>query len=88
MQENTKYRTGLYLRLSKDDEQKGESFSIGTQRAILTDYCKVNSPIKEYANIQELTPEILNTVIERIEISHVKYNSKPGSVIHIYWKLK
>ena len=49
---------------------------------------KVNSPIKEYANIQELTPEILNTVIERIEISHVKYNSKPGSVIHIYWKLK
>ena len=48
---------------------------------------KVNSAIKDYANIQELTPEILNAVIERIEISHVGYKSKPGSVIHIYWKL-
>ena len=49
---------------------------------------KVNSPIKDYANIQELTPEILDATIERIEISHVNYHSKPGSVIHIYWKLK
>jgi hypothetical protein len=49
---------------------------------------KVNSPIKEYWNIQELTPEVLDAIIERIEISHVKYHSKPGSVIHIYWKLK
>lgn len=38
---NTKiqYIAGLYCRLSKDDEQKGESVSIGTQRSILTDYC-------------------------------------------------
>lgn len=49
---------------------------------------KVNSTIKDYADIQELTPEILDATIERIEISHVKYNSKPGSVIHIYWKLR
>lgn len=49
---------------------------------------KVNSPLKEYAEIQELTPEILDHVIERIEIGHVKKNSKPGSVIQIYWKLK
>lgn len=49
---------------------------------------KVNSPIKDYAEIQELTPEILNAVVERIEIGHVRYNSKPGNVIHIYWKLK
>ena len=49
---------------------------------------KVNSSIKDYANILELTPEILNSVIERIEISHVRYNSRPGNVIHIYWKLK
>lgn len=48
---------------------------------------KVNSSIKDYWDIQELTPEILNATIERIEISHVKYNSKPGNVIHIYWKL-
>lgn len=49
---------------------------------------KVNSSIKDYWNIQELTPEVLAATIERIEISHVKYNSKPGSVIHIYWKLQ
>lgn len=39
MQNNTTYTAGLYLRLSKDDESQGESVSIGTQRAILTDYC-------------------------------------------------
>ena len=49
---------------------------------------KINSPISEYAVIEELTPEILDDVIERIEIGHVRRNSKPGSVIHIYWKLK
>jgi DNA invertase Pin-like site-specific DNA recombinase len=40
MQENIHYRAGLYLRLSKDDDQAGESFSIGTQRSILMDYCE------------------------------------------------
>lgn len=49
---------------------------------------KVNSPIVEYAALQELTPEVLDAVIERIEIGHVKYNSTPGRVITIYWKLK
>ena len=48
---------------------------------------KVNSKISAYATIQELTPEVLDAVIERIEIRHVKYNSKPGNVIQIYWKL-
>jgi len=48
---------------------------------------KVNSAISNYADIKELTPEILASTIERIEIGHVRYNSKPGSVIHIYWKL-
>ena len=42
MQENNTYNAGLYLRLSKDDEQQGESVSIGTQRSILVDYCKAN----------------------------------------------
>lgn len=49
---------------------------------------KVNSKISEYATIQELTPDVLDAVIERIEIGHVKYKSKPGNVIRIYWKLK
>jgi len=39
MKEKTKYVAGLYCRLSKDDEQSGESVSIGTQRSILTEYC-------------------------------------------------
>ena len=49
---------------------------------------KVNSTISAFSTIEKLTPEIINEVIERIEIGHVKYKSKPGSVIHIYWKLK
>ena len=32
--------------------------------------------------------EIPDDVIERIEIGHVSYQSKPGKVIQIYWKLK
>lgn len=49
---------------------------------------KVNSPIKEYAEITELTPEILDAVIERIEIGHVSRKARPGNVIQIYWKLR
>ena len=30
--------TALYLRLSRDDEQAGESNSISNQRTLLTDY--------------------------------------------------
>ena len=41
MQQKTNFRAGLYLRLSKDDERQGESVSIETQRAILTDYCLI-----------------------------------------------
>ncbi len=40
MQDNKSYTAGLYLRLSKDDELQGESSSISTQRAVLTDYCE------------------------------------------------
>ena len=34
------YQAALYCRLSKDDDQSGESVSIGTQRSILEDYCQ------------------------------------------------
>ena len=52
MQERGTYNVGLYLRLSKDDERNGESFSIGTQRDILTDYCVTNgyTICKEYVD--------------------------------------
>lgn len=49
---------------------------------------KVNSPLRCYTDITELTPEVLDAVIERIEIGHVRYRSKPGAVIHIYWRLQ
>lgn len=39
MTQTTTHRAGLYCRLSKDDEQRGESTSIGTQRSMMTDYC-------------------------------------------------
>ena len=44
MTEKQKYVAALYCRLSKDDEQSGESVSIGTQRSILTD-----GNVKSYA---------------------------------------
>ena len=49
---------------------------------------KVNAPLSKYATIEELTPEILAEVIERIEISHVSRKAKPGSMIRIYWTLQ
>lgn len=38
--ENKIYNAALYCRLSKDDEQAGESVSIGTQKMILEKICK------------------------------------------------
>lgn len=34
------YHAGLYCRLSKDDDQRGESVSISTQRAMLSSFCQ------------------------------------------------
>ena len=42
MNTQTVYRAGLYCRLSKDDDQRGESVSIATQRSILSAYCLEN----------------------------------------------
>jgi DNA invertase Pin-like site-specific DNA recombinase len=36
----TKYKAGIYLRLSKDDERAGESVSIENQRMLLTKYAE------------------------------------------------
>ena len=49
---------------------------------------KINSRIKEYTEIEELTTPIIDEIIERIEVSHMTRRSKPGNVIHINWKLK
>lgn len=47
---------------------------------------KTDLLIGKYATIEELTPQVLEDTIKRIEIGHVKHNSRPQSVIQIYWK--
>ena len=47
---------------------------------------RVNSSICQYADIHELNPEILEEVVERILVSHVKRNAKPIGVIQIQWR--
>lgn len=39
------YSTVIYCRLSKDDEQAGESVSIETQKMMLTDFCRDSGKI-------------------------------------------
>ena len=48
---------------------------------------RVQSPLTEYGDISELTPEILKRVIERIEVGHITRKSVPSKVVRIYWKL-
>ena len=38
------WRTGAYLRLSKEDERSGTSVSIENQKAIILNFIKENSP--------------------------------------------
>ena len=42
MKKQQQTRTGGYCRLSRDDEQNGESMSIENQRSTLTRYAKEN----------------------------------------------
>lgn len=43
IEKENEYRAALYCRLSSDDAYLGESGSIQTQRALLTQYCKENN---------------------------------------------
>ena len=42
---NAKYSTALYMRLSRDDENFGDSISIETQRKVLRQYVSENNLI-------------------------------------------
>ena len=44
--ENYKWKAGLYIRLSKEDGDKGESYSVISQREILNEYTKQHSDIE------------------------------------------
>ncbi len=48
---------------------------------------KIKSPLAEYADISELSQDILQRVIERIEVGHVTRKATPAKVVRIYWKL-
>ena len=48
---------------------------------------KVTSPLVEYADITELTPEILRNIINRIEIGHMSRKTTPAKAVRIFWKL-
>ena len=49
---------------------------------------KINSPITAFAEIEELTPKVLNSAIERIEVGHLTRKSRIGNVVRIQWKLQ
>lgn len=48
---------------------------------------KVNSPICQYADIQELTPEILREVMVRISIPHIQRKEKSARAVVMHWRL-
>ena len=48
---------------------------------------KVHSPICQYADIGELTPEILKEIVAQIDVGNVTYKAKPQKVIQIRWRL-
>ncbi len=48
---------------------------------------KVASSIVKYVNATELTAEMLQEVIERIEVGHVGYRTQISRVVNIVWKL-
>lgn len=48
---------------------------------------KVTTPLVEYADITELTPEILRSVIDRIEIGHLSRKTSSSKAVRIFWKL-
>ena len=66
------YKVGIYLRLSREDEQKGESGSISNQRDIIHKYIRENNLlyIDEYVDAGEsgttFDREGFNKLIEAI----------------------
>ena len=54
-QSNSEKITALYCRLSRDDEQLGESNSIKNQKSILSKYAKDNHDSKYFSDNGKLT---------------------------------
>ena len=48
---------------------------------------KVNSPIVKFLAAKELTAEMLQEVVERIEVGHIGYRTQLSRAVNIVWKL-
>ena len=74
-QNTTRYRTALYLRLSREDGDKTESDSIANQRTLLEAY------------VMYLSQNVVETFIDRIEVfndEHVKIHFTFENVLADY----
>jgi hypothetical protein len=47
---------------------------------------KVNSLICQYADIEELAPELLTKVVNRILVAHAQHKGNPTKAIQISWR--
>ena len=96
-QSNNDRITALYCRLSRDDEQLGESNSITNQKSILNKSISTTEQkeiaitsfvdkVKKYTEIKELTPEIINELIDKILVhQQIKVDGKKYQQIDIYY---
>ena len=81
------YKVGIYLRLSREDEQKGESGSISNQRDIIHKYIRENNLlyIDEYVDdgVSGTTfeREGFNKLIEDIVINAIDDSKKIREVL-------
>ena len=66
--EKTIYKIAIYIRLSKEDVDRGydESESIKNQRTLLTEY------VQKFLSLNKPTSEIMKVIINRIEIHQDK----------------
>ena len=86
---NIDYKVGIYIRLSKEDEEKekySESESIGNQRTLLMQYIKENKLnfVKEYVDDgfsgTSFDRPAFNEMIEDIELRENKHGNYKGFI--------
>ncbi len=73
----TEYKVGMYMRLSKDDERRGESLSIENQRKVLTSYINEQGWIlyDEYVD-----DGISGTTFDRPGVQRLLEDAKAGRI--------
>ena len=74
--EQTIYNAALYCRLSKDDEQAGESVSIGTQKIILEKFCKENG-----FSVQKTLVDLAEIIFRQVIIQKYILYKNPSDIL-------